>query len=154
MARGSRSNTSAGTRAYSTTPTFQALTRQVLSSPLPSSPVFPSVFDGPLSELEDRRVWHPDPEQGSLTIGGRFASVTVHQRPLIARSQTFTRLGFGRGIPVGLQVPVGVRFAHSFDVINCVRRKVRRQVLHARRKTGSGVKRKNPRHTWRSAIWC
>lgn len=108
----------------------------------------------PLSEVEDRRTWHPDPDHGAFTLGGSLASVTVHRRPIIARSKTFSRWGFGRGIPVGVQVPVGIQYAHSFNVINCVRRKVRRQVIFARNKGGKGVKRRPPRRTWRSNIWC
>lgn len=149
MARGSR-NTSARSRDF-TTPTQSLPRSEVTIAPTSYTPL-PSSLS--LLDFEDLRLWHPDPEHGSMTFGNRYASVTVHQRPVIKRSKTFAKWGFGRGLPIGFQPPVGIQYAHSFNVVNCVRRKTRRQVLHAKRKTGRGVRRRKPRRTWRSAIWC
>lgn len=151
MARGrsNRSNSAVGSRVSHNAPAHRSL------SPLEGLTTrLPSRVSTLLSDVEDLRLYHPDPERGAVTFGGRYASVTVHNRPVVARSQRLQRWGFNRGLPVGLQVPVGVQFAHAFNVLTCVRRKVRREVLHARKKTGRGVKRRQPRRTWRSAIWC
>lgn len=149
MARGSRSNTSAATRD----PLLRSLTQWSL--PLPSGhlqvPGLGNPFD--LSQVEDGRRWHPDPDHGPLTIGGRWARVVVHKRPVIARSQALNPLGF-RGFPRAVQVPVGVQFHSPLKVVTCVRRKVRRAVIFAKKKSGRGVKRRRPRRTFRSEIWC
>lgn len=104
--------------------------------------------------LDDGRYWHPDPDQGALTIGGRYARVIVHQRPLVARSKALSSWIGGKGLPIGLQVPVGVKFESPYRVLTCVRRKVRRAVVFARGKAGKGVKKRRPRRTWRSNVVC
>lgn len=143
MARGGRSKSrplrSAGRRDTS-----------VLS--LPSVPArLPSPAFSPLSEFEDRRAWDPDPERGALTFGGRYARVVVHSRPVIARAN---RIWSASAYPVGVQVPVGVRFESPFKVITCLRRKIRRGVIFARNKAGKGVRRRSPRRSWRSNVVC
>lgn len=150
MARG-RSNTSAASRD----PSIRSLTR-ALSMPLPGHFDLAAPFGfSSLNEVEDGRLWHPDPDAGALTIGGRYARVIVHSRPIIKRSQTLSKWGItDRGIPIGVQVPVGIKYHNAFNVINCVRRKVRKQVLFARKKTGRGKSQRMPRYTWKSAIWC
>lgn len=108
-----------------------------------------------LSLDDDRRFWHPDPERGAVEIGGRWARVVVHSRPVVARSRALSAWGLSdRGLPVGLQVPVGLRFESPFRVLTCLRRKIRRQVIFARRKAGKGVRRRRPRRTWRSQVVC
>lgn len=108
-----------------------------------------------LSSVEDGRLWHPDPDQGALTVGGRWARVVVHSRPIVARSETFKSWGLvDRGMPVGFQVPVGLKFESPLRVITCLRRKVRREVIFARKKAGKGVKRRKPRRNWRSNVVC
>lgn len=104
-----------------------------------------------LSMFEDRRAWEPDPERGALTFGGKYARVIVHSRPVVARANT---LFSSRAYPVGLQVPVGVRFESPFKVITCVRRKVRRQIMFAKKKAGYGKKQRMPRRNWRSNVSC
>lgn len=108
-----------------------------------------------LSLHEDLRLWHPDPDRGAVQIGGRWAKVVVHSRPVVARSRALSAWGLvDKGLPVGLQVPVGLRFESPFRVITCLRRKIRRQVIFARRKAGKGVTRRKPRRTWRSQVVC
>lgn len=138
----SRSNTSAMARDP---------LRSLLMPVTPSLPLArPSLSN--LFEVEDLRTWHPDPEQGALTIGGRFAAVIVHKRPVIARANT---IWSARGLPVGVQVPVGFRFESPFKVITCLRRKVRRGVIFARGKAGFGVRRRRVgRRSWRSNVSC
>lgn len=141
MARRGRSNTSAPSRDL-----LGSLLAPVSMAP----PLVPSGHLD-LSAVEDGRLWHPDPEQGALTIGGRFAQVVVHKRPIVARSNT---IWSASGVPVGLQVPVGVRFESPLKVITCVRRKVRRQIIFATRRNGKGVRKRQPRRNWRSNVSC
>lgn len=129
----------------------RAISVSSLANPL-SALLSPSSLDDlSLSAVEDGRSWHPDPEQGALTIGGRFARVVVHSRPVIARSKP---IWAWKGMPAGVQVPVGVRFESPFKVITCMRRKIRREVIFALNKGGKGVKRRRGRRSWRSNVSC
>lgn len=142
MARGrGRSNTSLASRDL-----LGSLLERVS---MPPAVAEPSVTN--LADVEDGRLWHPDPEQGALTIGGRFAQVVVHKRPIVSRSNT---IWSASGLPVGVQVPVGVRFESPLKVITCVRRKVRRQIMFATGRSGKGVKKRQPRRNWRSNVSC
>lgn len=104
--------------------------------------------------LDDGRYWHPDPDHGAMTVGGRYARVVVHSRPLVARSKGISSWIGGRGFPVGLEVPIGVRFESPFRVLTCIRRKIRREIIFARNKAGRGKNRRNPRRSWRSNVVC
>lgn len=138
MARGSRSNTSAPSRD---------LLGSLLAPVSMATPL--AIPSGHLLDIEDGRLWHPDADHGALTIGGRFAHVVVHKRPVIGRANT---IWSGRGLPVGVQVPVGIQFESPLKVVTCVRRKVRRQIMFA---TGRGGKfHRKPRRSWRSDIKC
>lgn len=141
MARRGRSNTSARSRE----------TLDSLLSPVSIGPAVEPDLSPVLSDVEDGRVWHPDPDRGALTIGGRFASVVVHSRPVIARSKP---IWSWKGLPVGVQVPVGVRFESPLKVVTCLRRKIRRNVIFALDKGGKGSGKRQPRRTWRSDIKC
>lgn len=141
MARGGRSsNRTAGRRDTSVLS---------LTSRLPAA--LPPLALSPLSLFEDRRAWDPDPERGALTFGGRYARMVVHTRPVIARANT---LWSPSAFPVGIQVPVGVRFESPFKVITCLRRKVRREIMFARNKAGRGVPKRKSRRSWRSNVVC
>lgn len=140
MARGSRSSNVASRDP------LRSLAR-ALQTPRPSSVFGPGV--GRLDEVEDGRVWHPDPDHGALTLGGNVARVIVHSRPIVARANT---LFSPRAYPVGFQVPVGVRFESPLKVITCVRRKIRREIMFAKRRAGGGNRK--PRRTWRSDVSC
>lgn len=144
--RGGRSNTVAAPRDPLRSLASELSAR--LPTPLPD-PV--SVVSPGLEEVEDGRLWHPDPDRGALTVGGRYARLVVHKRPLVARANT---LFSPRSYPVGFQVPVGFRFESPFKVVTCLRRKVRRQIMFAKRKAGFGKKRRMPRRTWRSDVSC
>ena len=142
MARGRSGNRQRGRASPVSTLTELSAALSPLPSPL-------------LSSVEDGRFWHPDPDQGALTVGGRWARVVVHSRPIVARSETLKSWGLvDRGVPVGFQVPVGVKFESPLRVITCMRRKIRREVIFARKKAGKGVKRRKPRRNWRSNVVC
>lgn len=102
-------------------------------------------------DVEDGRSWHPDPERGAVTVGGRWARLVVHPRPAVAYSRP---LWSWRGTPRGVQVPVGLRFESPLKVITCLRRKVRREVIFARRKAGAGARSRVRARNWRSEIGC
>lgn len=117
----------------------------------------PIVSSTLLSDVEDQRFFHPDPDPVALDIRGRPArfsvssvvrppSVRVHKRPIIARS--YMTGGFR-----GFQFPYGIKYQSMFPVVTCVRRKMRRAVLFAlgRTRKGSGA---NRRRNSRSGVKC
>lgn len=142
MARG-RSN-SGRMAARSQNPTASA--NNSLSAFLSPSPA-PSLS---LSDIEDNRLFTFDPPS-SMTIGGRVARVIVHKRPIIARANTIFS---ARSYPVGLQVPVGIKFESPLKVITCLRRKIRRQIMFVTNKAGKGVRKRRPRRSYRSTVSC
>lgn len=104
----------------------------------------------PLTEVEDRRSWHPDPGRGAVTIGGNWARVIVHPRPFVARSRPI----WGHGLPTAVQVPWGVMYESPFRVIRCIRRKVRREVMFARGQGGKRGRKGKYHRNADSNIWC
>lgn len=102
-----------------------------------------SSFASPsLLEVEDGRQWHPDPDPPVRTTSGnrtwgivRVPRLIVHRRPVLARS-------YYTNIPVGLQLPVGIKRVGMFPVVTCVRRAIRKSVLFATRQTGKGSRSK------------
>lgn len=88
----------------------------------------------PLLEVEDLRQWHPAPDlEPARTRSGRPAGIQA--TPLRPRSRSSHR-----GLSPSLHWPsFGVEFKAPWKVLVCVRRKVRREVLHALRWTGKGT---------------
>lgn len=121
---------------------------RVSVSPMPSS-MRGLLSDTPvLSEIEDRRFFHPEQDDApALTISRSTVSRTnrLVDRLVTApggavyriNSQTKARLGFDR----------------PSDVATCVRRHQRREVLHALNKIRSGRGSKK-RRSWRSDFQC
>lgn len=155
MARGrSKRSATSNTVANASQDPLAALLR----SPAMLRPVY-SPVPTPLSLIEDLRQWHPlgddrpflavDRRSVSFSVGPN--SVIVHRRPVISRSNT---LWSSRGLPVGVQIPVGVRVESPLKVITCIRRKARRAVMFARRKVGLGAKRRTRRRNSRSNVGC
>lgn len=103
-----------------------------LLSDLVSSPV------GPLTEVEDRRTYHPlDTFRPVMEIGGTPSGPRQVKR------------SFKRSLPFGLQ------FGKPEKTAICVRRNTRKEVLHAMRKTGKGGgPRRRPRRNWHSSTSC
>lgn len=104
--------------------------------------VVPTVIDAPvtlLSEVDDLRTWHPDRMGRSVrTLAGTPARVQAATSGRAAVSPA---------------VPVHVSFRSPSNVVECVRRSQRREVLFATRKfrKGSGSAK---RRSWRSNIRC
>lgn len=101
---------------------------------------------------EDRRYWHPE---GLYSPARSFSQSrhrlrhTTQPRPRGARlnkQYNPSRLNFGT-----LSHRIG--FRNPDRVLICVRRQQRREVLHARRKTGRRGQRR-PRFNWYSKISC
>jgi len=148
MARGSSTRRSAV--SVTTANVAQDPLAQLLRPPaLPVTNYNP--LPDPLSLLQDNRVYHPLDEfrpvlavdRMGMTIGVGRTTFNVHKRPIVARANT---LWSSRGLPVGLQVPVGTRWESPFKVVTCARRKVRRAVMFARKKVGLGAKAKRRRN--------
>lgn len=91
-----------------------------------------------LQEVEDRRVWHPLRERAPAGVFSRR-----EERRLVERdrrsSDPFPSLRLGFAVPEKVAV--------------CVRRKTRREVIHALNKAGGGVSRKRRRNEY-SDIRC
>lgn len=113
-----------------------------------ASPSFEAFFDGlhgqslrdpvaTLSEVEDRRYYHPEPDDFRPAQSSRRWSVTPKSLP-IRRGKRF------RGYSPGPLHVMG--FPHPKHVLICVRRKIRDQVLHALGKTGKGSGRPERRN--------
>lgn len=92
---------------------------------------------------EDRRQWHPDGDY-------RPARSYSRSRQQLKLSDPMDDLR-----DVWQSTRAVLAFSNPRDVLVCVRRKMRREVLHAFRKTGRGGGRKRPpRYNWFSKIKC
>lgn len=101
-----------------------------LSSPLPET----------VLEVEDRRLWHPEPD---LVQGLSKLAPTVVAKPAKARPG-------GRTGPS----PDVFKFAVPEKVAVCVRRKQRREVIFAKGRAGKGAKARYRRRNDRSNVSC
>lgn len=97
--------------------------------------------------IEDRRLWSPE----------------TRLLPTQKGLQRRTGLRTVSGVPTyrlkakpspRLSVPRGIAFGEPNRLVLCIRRKQRKEVLHALRKTGKGVKRRNPKRNYWSSISC
>lgn len=156
MAKGRTSGQRGFSNSYTPTANSTAALLSGLNAPLlPSRPLLPEF--GPFIEVEDGRTYNPvDPSFRSLTIGGSIArinvaKVVVHKRPVIAYGQPIYAY---RGLPRGVQVPVGVKFESPFRVVRCLRRKIRREVIFALRKEKKGAGARHRRHNAFSKVGC
>lgn len=87
----------------------------------------------PLQQLEDRRTWHPDNRM---------------MRPVAATVRSAKRIIVN---PVGpLTAPL--RFADPRRVVVCIRRAIRKRIMHAKGVAGGRVRR--PKRTPWSSISC
>lgn len=120
-------------------PLLDPLDRLVMPSPW--SPVINPARDdpGPLADLSDGRLWHPSRARPNLTVFSSRARLAPSMRTSEKRPAFFS--------------PV-ISFARPQTVITCVRRKQRREILFARKRTGAGSKaRFRHRNIW-SSISC
>lgn len=105
--------------------------------------------------IEDRRTWHPEgswrPARSFNQSRHRLVVGTVGPQRNVngsASRRLSTRFSFQ-------SPPAAVAFGRPDSVLVCVRRKMRREVMHALQKTGRGRGRqKRPRRNWTSGISC
>lgn len=108
--------------------------------PLARSPVAPSRVvvspsrPGLLSLLQDNRTWHPAGSfRPAVSIGGRSAlRHVVKSKPNALRNDISARIGY----------------AVPDKVVKCIRRKQRKEVLHAKGVAGTRVSRRRRRDRW------
>lgn len=114
--------------------------------PLSKSPTFlktPSFF----SLFEDRRQFHPSGFQRPARSFNRPNHTLVVPKP--------SKINSGPSRPAKLinNLTASIGFENSKSVLVCVRRNIRKEVLHALRKTGR-VGQKKPRRSFFSSIKC
>lgn len=110
---------------------------------LPVSPTRSRVTSTYLTQIEDRRLWHPE------GIYAPAKSFNQSRHRLVA--QPIARVFTGSGYK--LTRPSTIAFAAPKKVLICVRRGIRKQVLHALNKTGK-VGQNRPRRSYYSSISC
>lgn len=119
---------------------FDIANEPLLDFPL----VFPSLPGG--LEFEDRRTWHPEPDtRPALSFDGEH-----HQLEVARRVRPGGRPG-GR-LVAGFPSPI-VAFKTPSRVLICVRRKSRREVLFAYRRTRRGAGGRRRRNSY-SLVSC
>lgn len=107
-----------------------------------------------LSEIEDRRTWHPS----GKTRPARSLTRSQHQLKIATKRHTSPR----STDPVHKKIqrardarlPHRVQFDAPENVLVCIRRKQRKQVLFALRKTGKGARARRHRQSYYSSIGC
>lgn len=102
----------------------------------------PAVRSIPLSEIEDRRFFDPQPDRFPRGVRRWKAALASYlSRPAVHPTR-------GRAV----FLPAEQFFKVPETVALCARRKSRREVLHALKRAGRGVAK--PRRTWRSELKC
>lgn len=106
-----------------------------------------------LKNLEDRRTFSPDgfrtPAKSIRSPRHRLTESITYPKSLQRKSLRYTKYPtFSPVVTVNR-----IAFEHPEEVAICVRRKIRKEVLHAKKKTGRrGQKRK--RFSWFSSVSC
>lgn len=110
-------------------------------SSLLASPVSPSSVMRPLSELQDDRFYAPDPIPVARSVSGlrRHRLVLAGQAGRSARQS---------------QTKSAIVFHNSHGVVLCVRRKRRREVLFAKKRTQKGSASRFRRKSHFSDVGC
>ena len=118
----------------------------IASTPIKLLPVSPTKFERlAILSLEDRRRFHPD---GPF----RLSSPRRDQRKVVERVvPRIARKAVSRNTRDGVSK---FAFAVPRKVVVCVRRKQRREVLFAMRRTGKGAKRRIRRRNHWSEVSC
>ncbi|AZL82957.1 hypothetical protein [Apis mellifera associated microvirus 51] len=107
----------------------------------------------PLVVFEDRRQWHPE---GKYAPARSFSSSRHRLREVPGISRGNSRNDRSRrssGFRLHDPGPLKIGFGNPSRVLVCVRRRIRKEVLFARRKTGR-VGQRRPRFNFYSQISC
>lgn len=104
--------------------------------------------------VEDRRTFHPEQANRPAKLrSGLPAPVTVTNRTRDKPRTKSARAQINRfGVKVHSQTKGILTFAAPKETLVCVRRQRRKEVLFAKKRTGSG--NRNPKRTWLSKISC
>lgn len=112
-----------------------------LIQPLPS---LRSVVRSPLYEVEDNRLFHPDRMVWPRSLRRRVVRLVVPKAPRQAARSARRLLRTAQ-----------LAFSGPKFVMVCVRRKIRRQVMHAFGRAGrKGAPRRRPRRNSYSSVRC
>lgn len=130
-------------------------THDISRRSLPLSQKYKTTPVSNLQAYEDRRRWHPElAERPQITLSQvparyRVKSVTYKQKhPQISRAQSYSELAFQ-------QPSFRIGYINPDRVLLCVRRQVRREVLHAKQIAGGrGLGRDGVRFTPFSQFGC
>lgn len=115
----------------------------------PLSPLKPIRHVTPkrLTLIEDRRSWHPQ--------GASAPAKSVHKsRHRLALKPGASVQGVRSTPARTAPMPAGIHFQAPKKVLICIRRKMRKQVLFALRKTGKGAKARKHRRSFYSSVRC
>lgn len=118
--------------------TYYSQTRDI--STITNMPMLRSVKKFDYTPIMDRRIYHPEGIYSPVYT--KFAQPTKIKE---VRTRVYTRP------TVSFRHDFG--FANVSQVITCVRRKIRKQVLHAFKKTGKSGQR-TPRYNYLSKVRC
>lgn len=98
-----------------------------------------------LSDIEDRRTYHPDgPARPARSLDRPTHTLTL---PVHPKNVNKSRASSS-------SLPTTVQFEAPRKVLVCIRRAQRKQVLFALNKTGKGAKAKRHRRSFYSSIRC
>lgn len=109
-----------------------------------------SAIRSPLSEVEDRRFYHPAGALAPARSSRRHFSPVIsigHRQPARDRSPPRSRAFFA---PAAVEV---MGFKAPRHVAICVRRKIRKEVMHAAGIAGGKTSKRRRRNS-HSNIWC
>lgn len=109
-----------------------------------------------LEDYEDRRRFHPlQAAAPALSYNQRRSLLTLGARPANRRSVYHTPGYAAQPLNLFSATKAAIAFARPRRVLVCIRRKIRREVMHALMKTGAGQgKQKPPIRNWLSQISC
>lgn len=104
-----------------------------------------------LSDIEDNRQYHPEgADRSPRLLSGNNYSISVGDRS--TRSSLKKSL---YGPFIASQTKAKIIFSEPDRTLVCLRRKQRKEILHAKRKTGRGGRpKRSPRRNWKSDIAC
>lgn len=134
---------------------FSSPFSRVTYTSLPRLPIAPIRRYLPLTVYEDRRQWHPE----GVRASARSFSSSRHR--LESRDRVYNRYNVKpvsrlHSSPVfGVsQTRASIAFADPSRTLICVRRKIRREVMHALGLSGSGSGQRPPRLSEYSSVRC
>lgn len=104
-----------------------------------------------LSQFEDRRKWHPEGAYAPAKSFNRSKHTLIEIGTSKRTSGSRNRSSRYNISPTSFVSKIG--FQYPKKVLICVRRKMRKQVLHALKKTGKKGQRR-PKFNWYSKIRC